>query len=149
MSRSVCALAIALAGMIAGQGPARSAGLHDVRYLMGTWCDLVIFDPDPDADAAETAFLEIARLQGVLSSWDPASEVSQLNASAGRGAQSVSADLASIAEESAGLCTTDRRRFRSERGAAAAGVGFLHRVAAACRPRRSAWPPQPASDAAA
>jgi len=111
MNRSACALAIALTGMIAAQGPVRGGGFHDVRYLMGTWCDLVIFDPDPDAVAAELAFLEIARLEGVLSSWDPASEVSQLNARAGRGAQSVSADLASVAEESAGLCTATGGAF--------------------------------------
>jgi len=124
MNRRIWALAIALTGMIAAQDPTRSAGLHDVRYLMGTWCDLVIFDPDPDAGAAQTAFREIARLEGVLSSWDPASEVSQLNASAGQGARSVSADLASVAEESAGLCTTTGGAFDPSVGPLLRAWGF-------------------------
>jgi thiamine biosynthesis lipoprotein len=77
---------------------------------MGTWCDLIIFDTHPP-DVAESAFREIARLEDVLSSWDPASEVSRLNASAGRGPQPVSVDLATVAEESAALCATTGGAF--------------------------------------
>src|SRR5262249_40518500 len=71
---------------------------------MGTWCDLVIFDQDPGPDVVDSAFREIARLDDVLSSWNPESEVSRLNASAGQGPQPVSADLANVTAESEALC---------------------------------------------
>jgi FAD:protein FMN transferase len=105
------ALGIVLAFVIAAPAWALGAGEHTVRYLMGTWCDLVIFDPAPDADVAESAFQEIARLERVLSSWDASSEVSRLNANAGRGPQSVSADLEAVAAESASLCAATRGAF--------------------------------------
>ncbi len=110
MKGTVRALAIVLAAVTVQAGIS-ARGLHAVRYIMGTWCDLVIFDPDPDPDVAESAFREIARLEDVLSSWDPASEVSRLNASAGQGPQPVSVDLARIAYESAALCTTTGGAF--------------------------------------
>jgi thiamine biosynthesis lipoprotein len=111
MKTTARALAIVLATLAAAQASASGQGLHAVRYIMGTWCDLIIFDPHPDAAVAESAFREIARLEDVLSSWDPASEVSRLNASAGRGPQPVSADLATVAEESAALCATTGGAF--------------------------------------
>src|SRR4029453_4171250 len=103
--RTIRAIAVVLATVVAAQVRGSGPGLHAVRYVMGTWCDLVIFDLDPDPGVAESAFREIARLENVLSSWDPASEVSRLNASAGRGPQPVSLDLAGVAEESGGRCT--------------------------------------------
>jgi thiamine biosynthesis lipoprotein len=124
MNRTARAFAMALATMVAAQAPARGGGFHAVRYLMGTWCDLVIFDPEPDTDAAESAFLEIARLEGVLSSWDPASEVSRLNASAGQGARPVSVDLAVVADESAALCATTGGAFDPSVGPLLQAWGF-------------------------
>ena len=105
------ALTILLATVIASQAEAAGLGVHAVRYVMGTWCDLVIFDPEPAPDIVESAFREIARLDDVLSSWSTESEVSRLNASAGRGPQPVSIDLANVAEESSALCTTTRGAF--------------------------------------
>jgi thiamine biosynthesis lipoprotein len=111
MKGSVRALAIVLATVAAAEASASEPGLHAVRYIMGTWCDLVVFDEHPGPEVAESAFREIARLEDVLSSWDPASEVSRLNASAGRGPQPVSVDLATIAEESTALCATTGGAF--------------------------------------
>ena len=111
MKTAVRALAVVLAAVIAAPALALGAGEHTVRYLMGTWCDLVIFDPPPEADLAESAFEEIARLEHVLSSWDALREVSQLNARAGRGPQAVSADLAAVAAESASMCATTGGAF--------------------------------------
>jgi FAD:protein FMN transferase len=111
MTGRMRALAIVLATVIAPQALASGRGIHAVRYVMGTWCDLVIFDPDPAADVVESAFREIARLDDVLSSWNSESEVSRLNASAGRGPQPVSVDLANVAEESAALCTSTGGAF--------------------------------------
>src|SRR5262249_16596191 len=71
MRRTVVATTLALvAGLVTAPTWARGAGVHAVRYLMGTWCDLVIFDPQPRRDVAESVFQEMARLEHVLSSWD-------------------------------------------------------------------------------
>jgi thiamine biosynthesis lipoprotein len=117
------ALVIGLAAVAAAPAWA-TGGVHAVRYIMGTWCDLVIFDPDPDPEAAQSAFREIARLEDVLSSWDASSEVSRLNASAGRGPQPVSVDLGNVAEQSAALCATTGGAFDATVAPLLAAWGF-------------------------
>ena len=98
-------MAVALvAGLVTAPTWASGAGVHAVRYLMGTWCDLVIFEPQSREDVTEPVFQEMARLEHVLSSWDASSEVSQLNARAGHGPQTVSDDLANVVEESRSMC---------------------------------------------
>jgi len=111
MTATLRALAMVLATVVASQAWAADLSVHAVRYVMGTWCDLVIFDPDPAPDVVQSTFREIARLDEVLSSWNPESEVSRLNASAGGGARPVSVDLANVAEESAALCTSTGGAF--------------------------------------
>jgi len=111
MRARLCALTIGLATILASQAGAAGLGVHAVRYVMGTWCDLVIFDPGPSPDVVQSAFREIARLDDVLSSWNTESEVSRLNASAGRGPQPVSIDLADVAAESSALCTSTGGAF--------------------------------------
>jgi thiamine biosynthesis lipoprotein len=123
MKAIVRALVIGLATLAAAPALA-TGGFHAVRYIMGTWCDLVIFDPDPDPDAAQSAFREIARLEDVLSSWDASSEVSRLNASAGSGPQTVSVDLANVAEESAAICATTGGAFDTSVGPLVRAWGF-------------------------
>jgi len=121
---TVRSLAVVLATVVAAQAWASGRTLHAVRYIMGTWCDLVIFDPQPNPAAVESAFREIARLEDVLSSWNPASEVSQLNARAGHGPQPVSIDLARVAEESAALCTATGGAFDPSVGPLLRAWGF-------------------------
>jgi thiamine biosynthesis lipoprotein len=111
MTATLRALTIVLATVVASQAWAAGLSVHAVRYVMGTWCDLVIFDSDPAPDVVQSAFREIARLDDVLSSWNTESEVSRLNANAGRGPQPVSVDLANVAEESAALCTSTGGAF--------------------------------------
>jgi FAD:protein FMN transferase len=111
MTARLRVFAIVLAAVVASQASAAGLGVHAVRYVMGTWCDLVIFDPEPAPDVVQSAFREIRRLDDVLSSWNPESEVSLLNASAGRGARPVSVDLANVAEEAAALCTSTGGAF--------------------------------------
>ena len=123
MRSIVRVLVIGLA--MAAAAPAwATGGVHAVRYIMGTWCDLFIFDPDPDPEAAQSAFREIARLDEVLSSWDASSEVSRLNASAGNGPQAVSVDLANVAEASAALCATTGGAFDATVAPLLAAWGF-------------------------
>lgn len=98
----------------AGHGAgARAARYHAVRYLMGTWCDLVIFDePRARAEAAaEAALAEIARLEGVMSRYREASELSRLNEAAGRGAQPVSPDLAAVVGAALDACRASGGAF--------------------------------------
>jgi thiamine biosynthesis lipoprotein len=122
MKSTVRALALVMA--MAAAAHVSASGVHAVRYVMGTWCDLVIFDPDPAPDVVESAFQEIARLDDVLSSWNPESEVSRLNASAGRGPQPVSVDLAKVAEASAALCATTGGAFDPTVGPLLRAWGF-------------------------
>lgn len=104
MRKTVAAVIVALAALITASAQAGGAGEHAVRYLMGTWFDLVILDQQPGPHVAESVFQEVARLEHVLSSWDSSSELSQLNANAGHGPQTVSDDLANVVEESASMC---------------------------------------------
>ena len=110
---AVCTLA-ATGGVPLADGPA-----HALRYLMGTWCDLTVFDSDDrNPRPAEAAFQEITRLDRILSNWDPASEVSGLNAAAGRGPQSVSGDLGAVVAEANDLCLATEGAFDLTIGAA-------------------------------
>lgn len=99
-------------------------GAHAVRYLMGTWCDLVVLDPQPDEGTAEVAFQEIARLERVLSNWDGTSELSGLNRAAGRGRQPVSRDLATVVHEAVQLCASTRGAFDPSVGPLVQAWGF-------------------------
>jgi len=126
MTRAVVAATVALvAGLVTAQTWARGAGVHAVRYLMGTWCDLVIFDPQPRGDVTESVFQEIVRLEHVLSSWDSSSELSQLNAHAGHGPQTVSDDLANVVEEARSICGTTGGAFDATVAPLLRAWGFL------------------------
>lgn len=105
-------LAAALATGVMGTGvvpaapdpaavPERAHVVERARYLMGTVCRISALPEGPGDTAAivERAFDEIARIESVLSDYDPGSELSILNA-AGRGTHRVSIDLASFLESS-------------------------------------------------
>lgn len=119
-----CIVTTALVVAIASHTPAAATGLHAVRYVMGTWCDLVVLDAPPSADAVEASFRQIARLEGVMSNWDPASEVSLLNAAAGSGPQPVSTDLAAVMGEATRLCALTAGAFDTTVGSAVHAWGF-------------------------
>ena len=124
MKAGIGALAVVLATVVGGHPLASGHRSHAVRYLMGTWCDLVLLDPQPDEEAAEAAFQEIARLERVLSNWDAASEVSDLNAKAGRGQQAVSLDLATVVHEAEELCASSGGAFDPSVGPLLRAWGF-------------------------
>ena len=82
-------------GVAAGQGPEETAWPETVaraRFLMGTRLSIVLAAPAPDA-AFEAAFAEVARLEGALSNWSEASEISRLNREAAGDAFRCSPDL--------------------------------------------------------
>lgn len=73
----------------------RTEAVERTAYLMGTTLRLVVTaDNRPTGIAAtEMAFAEVRRLEGVLSSWTPASEVGRLNALPGGAQAAVSPEL--------------------------------------------------------
>jgi thiamine biosynthesis lipoprotein len=76
------------------------ARLKRARYLFGTVCSIELAGPDAVvlAEAMEAAFAELERIQRRMSPFDPASELSRLNASAGRGPCVVSQELCEVIE---------------------------------------------------
>ena len=50
MTATLRAFTIVLATVVASQAWAAGLSVHAVRYVMGAWCDLVIFDSDPAPD---------------------------------------------------------------------------------------------------
>ena len=87
---------VALTAALPARAAAVDRGTADrVRYLMGTTCRIAACHPAPGAAGAaiEEAFAEIARWESILSDWVDTSELSRLNAAAGRGAVPCSADL--------------------------------------------------------
>ena len=109
---------------IANHAIGAATGLHALRYVMGTWCDLVVLNSSPNAEAVEASFQEIARLERVMSNWDAASEVSALNARAGNGPQPVSTDLAAVVREATDLCSLTAGAFDATVGSAVHAWGF-------------------------
>lgn len=74
------ALALLLAALPAAAGDAGPGEplASRARYLMGTVCTLTL--PEPQAEHAEAAFAEIARIEDLISTWRKESALSQLNA---------------------------------------------------------------------
>jgi len=98
--------------------PARAETVERARYLMGSACRVVIDHAvEGRAEAlAEKAFDEIARWEGILSDYDPASELSRLNGS-GRDGFPASSDLRSFLALSARLSAETRGAFDLTAGA--------------------------------
>lgn len=78
--------AAAAAGLATGPTLSASAAtVRDGRYVMGTALELTVRAPDPARAraAADAVFAEVARLEALLSTFDPESQVSRLNRAAG------------------------------------------------------------------
>ncbi|HEY0670884.1 MAG TPA: FAD:protein FMN transferase [Longimicrobiales bacterium] len=92
---AIAAFAAALQG-----GPDCAARLQREMAAMGTTLRVQVCAQSPEAAlaATEAAFAEVRRLNGVLSSWTPQSEVGRLNS--GRGRVAVSAELFALLVES-------------------------------------------------
>jgi thiamine biosynthesis lipoprotein len=80
---------------------------------MGTVLELTLVGPDAEAleGALARLFAEVARLEALLSDWDPTSEVGRLNASAGRGRRSVAPEVAELLGRSRALTRLTRGSF--------------------------------------
>ena len=113
MRRLIAAIGLMVVSLVAMPPAAASATYHGVRYLMGTWCDLTIFDESEEnaTAAAEVAFQEIARLERVMSTWSPDTELSGVNGMAGMGPQPISQDLADVIGAALEACRTSGGTF--------------------------------------
>jgi thiamine biosynthesis lipoprotein len=81
---------------IAVAAPA-TPSVREIHYVMGTYYSIAIEHADPAAAraAARRCFADARHLEGLFSRYDPASELSQLNASAERAVE-VSEELAAL-----------------------------------------------------
>ncbi len=84
----VCALAV-------GVSPARAETVRDVRLKMGSRFELTAVHVDRAAAQAaiDAAYLEIDRIESVISSWRETSETSAVNRAAGSYPVAVSGEL--------------------------------------------------------
>ena len=82
-------------------GPA-SPFVHRKKYAMGTVFEMVVYDASPAhaSTAIDQAFDAIARLDHLMSNYEPNSELTKLNSSAKLHSQMVSADLYRVIEQS-------------------------------------------------
>jgi len=89
------------------------ATMSDGRQAMGTVLEITLVGHDAGAlpDTLARLFAEAERLDALLSNWNSASDVSRLNASAGRGAHSVAPEVADLLGRSRELTKLTRGSF--------------------------------------
>ena len=102
MRRALLAALAALA--CASPSPAPLVEVSDGRPAMGTILEITLHAPDParGRETLEELFALAARLDAVMSRYDPQSDLSELNRSAGQGLVPVDPELARILEASVG-----------------------------------------------
>lgn len=116
--RGLALVGLLLAGC-AGPSPPPLETLSAGRYAMGTVLEVKLVGPDREALAAarDRVFAEVERLEALLSSWRPQSDVSRLNAAAG--------DPVRVDPEVAALLRRAVRLSRETRGSFDVTVGPL------------------------
>jgi FAD:protein FMN transferase len=98
----LAALTLCIPLMLAAFPQAEEQLVHKTKYSMGTVYEIAAYDRSPEhaSKAIDKAFAEIARLDQVLSNYEPESELSQLNRNGHFHPVKVSADLYTVIEES-------------------------------------------------
>jgi thiamine biosynthesis lipoprotein len=81
--------------------PPKAGAAHAVdrvRACMGTRCEILVYTTDEAAaePAIERGFAELARIEGLVTSWRDTSEIAQINAAAGKAPVKVSPDTLAI-----------------------------------------------------
>ena len=107
LGAAVAALALALALALvpltkSGTAETKTPLVHKTKYIMGTVYEIAAYDDSPaHASAAiDKAFAEVVYLDGVLSNFKPASDLSRLNRYGHFHGVKVPADLYRVIEES-------------------------------------------------
>ncbi len=103
---------LALAGGCATR-PSEDAMVSDGRYAMGSVFEIAIegLERQAAARALEELYAEALRLDGLLSSYEPESDISRLNRTAGHGMQAVDPAVAEILELSVAYTQLTRGAF--------------------------------------
>ncbi len=121
-------LAAACASPAAPPVPAAPAVVEERRLAMGSELHLTAYTDDaPRARAAfAAAFAEVERLEGLLSTWRPASDVSRLNAAAGGAPVPVHAETRAVLRAAAQVSAWTEGKFDVTFGALAEIWKFDH-----------------------
>jgi len=111
--RTACAalLFILTHGCVSDPIPERV--ISDGRYTMGTVLEITLegLEPKPAARALDDLYEVASRLDRLLSIYDPESDVSRLNRTAGRGRQPVDAEVEEILQRSIAYSELTRGAF--------------------------------------
>ena len=114
-----CILAVIIfAASSWGEGSEKA--VERVQYHMGTYARVLIYDgTNADADAA---FLRIKELDGLLSDYDPGSEVSEISRMAGKAPVNSSPDVVKVLTETVRVAEETDGEFDPTIGALTIGV---------------------------
>jgi thiamine biosynthesis lipoprotein len=106
-------LLLAAACCAAALGPARAETLRDGRPAMGTVLEIELVSEDAARARAalEACFAEVRALEALVSHWDPASALSELNRAAGGTPRPVPPGLARILADAATLARRSEGSF--------------------------------------
>ena len=107
------ALVLAAACTTPAPGPATPAPVTEARIAMGTELRLTAWTIDEAAalDAFDAVYAEFERLEQLMSTWRPASEISRLNAAAGGAPVRVSPDVIDVLQLAAGISESTGGKF--------------------------------------
>ncbi|MCH8890339.1 MAG: FAD:protein FMN transferase, partial [Myxococcales bacterium] len=98
ISRAVCAVLLSLLTQGCVTDPIPERGISDGRYAMGTVLELTLegLEPRPAARALDALYEVAGRLDRLLSIYQPESDISRLNRTAGQGRQRVDSEVEEI-----------------------------------------------------
>ena len=113
ISRAVCAVLLSLLTLGCATDPISERGISDGRYAMGTVLEIAIegLEPQPAARVLDELYDEALRLDRLLSIYDPESEISRINRTAGHGKQQVDPDVVEILKLSIAYSELTRGAF--------------------------------------
>ena len=96
--RTACVVLLSLLTHGCVASPISERAISDGRYTMGTVLEITLegLDPQPAAKALDDLYEMASRLDRLLSVYDPGSDVSRLNRTAGRGRQPVDTEVEEI-----------------------------------------------------
>lgn len=125
MRSGATALTLALLAIAAPTARAAEDWATQARYVMGTVWTIECRGPDSE-QAIDGAFAEIRRLDALLSTYRPESELSRVNREAGKGWIPVSRETYDLLERSFGYSRESRGAFDPTVGTLIRAWGFKH-----------------------
>ena len=95
---ALASVSLLLSACAGSQEPAPRASLADGRYVMGTVLEATLHGPEAAQGRAvlDELFAEAQRLEGLVSTWDPATELSRVNREGAASPQPVSPEVAAL-----------------------------------------------------